>query len=69
VRACGVNKHACVRACELNSRTLKERLTGVKIIFLMLFMVHLANFGLFYVAVGDHFARCPLVGERGIGPS
>jgi hypothetical protein len=69
VHACGVNRRACVRACGLNNRALEARLTGVKLIFLMLFMVHVADLGLFYVAAGDHFARCQLVGESGIGPS
>jgi hypothetical protein len=69
VRACGVNRRARVRACGLNSRALEARLTGVKLIFLMLFMVHLADLGLFYVVAGDHCARCRLVGESGIGPS
>jgi hypothetical protein len=36
----------------LNSHALEARLAGVKLIFLMLFMVHLANLGLFYVVVG-----------------
>jgi hypothetical protein len=65
----GVNSCACVRACGLNNRALGARLTGVKLIFLMWFMVHVANLGLFYVAAGDHFARCWLVSESGIGPS
>jgi hypothetical protein len=69
VHACGVNRRACVRACGLNSRALEAQLMGVKLIFLMLFMVHLANLGLFYVAAGDHLERCPLRGESGIGPS
>jgi hypothetical protein len=43
VRAYGVNRCACVCACGLNSRALEARLAGVKIIFLMLFMVHLAD--------------------------
>jgi len=42
---------------------------GVKLIFLMLFMVHLDDLGLFYVAAGDYFARCRLFGESGIGPN
>jgi hypothetical protein len=56
VRACGVNRCACVCACGLNSHTLEARLTSVKLIFLMLFMVHLDNLGMFYVVVGNHCA-------------
>jgi uncharacterized membrane protein YecN with MAPEG domain len=69
VHACGVNRHTCVHACGLNSRALGARSAGVKIIFLMLFMVHVANLGMFYVAAGDHFSRCQLVGQSGIDHS
>jgi hypothetical protein len=37
--------------------------------FLMFFMVNMDDLGLYYVVVGDHFARCRSVGESGIGPS
>jgi hypothetical protein len=56
VHACGVNRRACVRTYGLNSRALEERLTGVKRICWMLFMVHVADIGIFYVAIGDLFA-------------
>jgi hypothetical protein len=56
VRTCGVNRRACVRACGLHSHAFGARLMGVKIIFLMFFMVNVADLGLFYVAIGDHFA-------------
>jgi hypothetical protein len=69
VRACGVDKCAYMCAYGLNSRALEARLMGVKIILLMLFMVHLANLGLFYVGAGDHCAQCRLVGESEIDPS
>jgi hypothetical protein len=45
-----------VRACGLNSRALEARLTGVKLIFLMLLMVHVADLGLFYVVLGEFCA-------------
>jgi hypothetical protein len=45
-----------VRTYGLNSHALEARLTGVKLIFLMLFMVHLVDLVLFYMAAGDHFA-------------
>jgi uncharacterized membrane protein YecN with MAPEG domain len=69
VHACGVNRRTCVHAYGLNNHALGARSMGVNLIFLMLFMVHVADLGLFYVAVGDHFARCQLVGESGIGHS
>jgi hypothetical protein len=56
VHACGVNRCACVHTYGLNSCALEARLTSVKLIFLMLFMVHVADLGLFYVAAGDLFA-------------
>jgi hypothetical protein len=42
---------------------------GEKLIFLNVFMVNMANLGLYYVVAGDHFARCRLVGESKIGPN
>jgi hypothetical protein len=65
----GVNRRARVHACGVNNHTLEARLTGVKLIFLMLLIVHVADLGWFYVVVGELCAQCQLVGERDIGPS
>jgi uncharacterized membrane protein YecN with MAPEG domain len=53
VRAYGVNRRTQVHACGLNNRALEARLTGVKLIFFMLLIVHVADLGLFYVVVGE----------------
>jgi hypothetical protein len=66
---CEVNRRAYVCTYGLNSCALGARLTGEKLIFLMFFMVNMADLGLFYVVVGDHFERCHSDGESGIGPS
>jgi hypothetical protein len=49
VRACGVYRRACVHACGLNNRAVEARLTGVKRVFLMFLIVHVADLGWFYV--------------------
>jgi hypothetical protein len=69
VHACGVNRHAYVRACGFNSRALGARLTGVKLIFfgdVNVFMVNMADLGLYYVVAGDHFARCRSLARAGL---
>jgi uncharacterized membrane protein YecN with MAPEG domain len=49
VRACGVYRRACVHTYGLNNHAVEERLTGVKRVFLMLLIVHVADLGWFYV--------------------
>jgi hypothetical protein len=44
-----VCKRACVHACGLKNRTVEARLMGVKRVFLMFLIVHVANLGRFYV--------------------
>jgi hypothetical protein len=56
VRAYEVSKHAYVCAYGLNSCALGDRLMGVKLIFLMFFMVNMVYLGLLYVVVGNHLA-------------
>jgi hypothetical protein len=69
VCTCGVNSHALVHSRGFKQSRLGGKFDGCKLIFLMLFMVHLAELGLLYVVAGEHCARCWLVGESGIGPS
>jgi hypothetical protein len=67
--ASGVNMHAYVRACGLKNRALGERLTGVKLIFLMVLMVNMDDLRLCDVDAGDHCARCQSAGKIRIGLS
>jgi hypothetical protein len=67
--SCGVNRRAFVCTCGLNNCTLEARLTGVKLIFFMFFVIHVADLGLCYVVAGNHCARCQFFDESRIGPN
>jgi hypothetical protein len=69
VRACGVYRRACVHACGLNNRAMEARLTGVKHVFLMLLIVHVADLGRFYVVQVSFVHNAYWLARAGLVPA